>query len=389
MERLRVRVYNVRFGDAILLSVPDRDGHGSPVTRHILIDVGNVAASTEGGKDLVFRPVVEDVLNELDGRALDLYVMTHEHLDHVQGLLYADTRHGLKLKATHAWLTASSGDGYYDNHPKARKKKLEMLEAYRGIERFLSAAAEPETWWMRSLMLNNNPQNTTDCVRYLKGLATHTTYVYRGVKLAGKHPFRVARLAVLAPEEDTSVYYDHAQPVALDLTPPAKPGDRPTLTVPHPPAGVDAGAFYNLVQRRRQGHVDNLLAIDRAANDTSVVLQIEWRGVRLMFPGDAEIGSWSAMASHDVLRRVDLLKVGHHGSANGTPSPELLNRILPPAAGSAQKPVAVVSTYPHTYSGVPDSATLEALRARTRLSDLHGVPDGGHIDLFFEPKTDD
>ena len=386
MERLRVRVYNVRFGDAILVSVPDRDGHGNPLTRHLLIDVGNVAASTEGGKDVVFRPVIEDVRHELAGRALDLYIMTHEHLDHVQGLLYADTRHGLRLQAKHAWLTASSQDGYYDNHPKARKKRLEMLEAYRGVERFLSAAPETETWWMRSLMLNNNPQSTADCVRYLQGLATHTTYVYRGLDLVGKHPFRTARLHVLAPEEDTSVYYSHVQPVTLDLTPPSKAGAKPTLTVPRPPAGVDAGAFYNLVQRRRQGHVDNLLAIDRAANDTSVVLQLEWRGVRLLFPGDAEIGSWGAMASHGMLQPVDMLKVSHHGSANGTPSPELLDRIVP-TTGSTKKPVAVVSTYPHTYSGVPDNATLDALRARTELQDLDGVPDGGHIDLFFEPKT--
>jgi len=184
------------------------------------------------------------------------------------------------------------------------------------------------------------------------------------------------------------VYYSHVQPVALDLTPPAESGAKPSLTMPRPPPGVDLGAFWNLVQRRRQGHVDNLLAIDRAANNTSIVLQLEWRGVRLLFAGDAEIGSWSKMASAGVLQSVDLLKVSHHGSANGTPRPEVLDRLLPSITAPSKRPLAVVSTYPRTYSGVPDAATLDSLRARAELYDLAGVPDGGHIDLFFEPIVD-
>ena len=93
---LRVRVYNVRFGDAILVTVPDRDPKTKKTTtRRILIDVGNapkVAGTGEGGDDAVFEPVLADILGELDGQPLDLYVMTHEHLDHVQGLFYAATK---------------------------------------------------------------------------------------------------------------------------------------------------------------------------------------------------------------------------------------------------------------------------------------------------------
>src|SRR5206468_9988158 len=56
-DRLRVRLYNVRFGDAILVTVPDRDPATNVVTkRHILIDVGNVL-NKEGGDDTVFKPV--------------------------------------------------------------------------------------------------------------------------------------------------------------------------------------------------------------------------------------------------------------------------------------------------------------------------------------------
>ncbi len=88
MNALHVRVYNVLFGDAILISVPDAPPGGSPVLRHILIDVGNYAVNTGGGLDEVFEPVIQDVLEELGGKGLDLYIMTHEHMDHVQGLLH-------------------------------------------------------------------------------------------------------------------------------------------------------------------------------------------------------------------------------------------------------------------------------------------------------------
>ena len=39
---LEVYAFNVRFGDAILVRVPDKDRQGPKTTlRHILIDVGN------------------------------------------------------------------------------------------------------------------------------------------------------------------------------------------------------------------------------------------------------------------------------------------------------------------------------------------------------------
>jgi len=43
MSALKVTAYNVKFGDAILVAVPEGK-RGSTVIRHILIDVGNVLA---------------------------------------------------------------------------------------------------------------------------------------------------------------------------------------------------------------------------------------------------------------------------------------------------------------------------------------------------------
>ena len=41
-DNLLVRMYNVRFGDAILITVPDKNpSTGRTITRRILVDVGN------------------------------------------------------------------------------------------------------------------------------------------------------------------------------------------------------------------------------------------------------------------------------------------------------------------------------------------------------------
>ena len=55
---------------------------------------------------------------------------------------------------------------------------------------------------------------------------------------------------------------------------------------PKPPAGVDAGAFYRLVESRRDGLVDNLLAIDKAKNNSGIVFCLEWRGGEAASPGE-------------------------------------------------------------------------------------------------------
>ncbi len=384
MDSLRVRVYNVRFGDAILVSVPDRAPNGETTLRRILIDVGNVL-SGGGGQDPLFEPVVRDVLEVLDGRPLDLYIMTHEHMDHVQGLYYAARKLGLEIPMTHAWLTASSAPDYYDHHPQAKQRRLAFLEAYDTIASFLAAVPERETPWIQALMLNNNPRSTADCVDYLRGLADTTTYVYRGCNLSGTHPFQEAKLEVLAPEEDTSEYYGRLQPMTLGFHISGVKNPQPRATTVEPPAGVDAGAFYNLVEHRRHGLGDNLLAIDAAANNTSLVWSLAWRGWTLLFPGDAEVRSWQLMDRQGLLSPVNLLKVSHHGSHNGTPDEDLLAKLLPL---DDERRIAVVSTYPGTYGGVPHQETLERLDQRAEVRSVEGLADGAYLDITFEGEAE-
>ena len=387
MDALRVRTYNVRFGDALLVSVPDHDADmGVTTTRHLLIDVGNVQAG-KGGADTVFQPVLEDVLAELDGAPLDLYVMTHEHLDHVQGLFYADGRlygGGLreKLKLRHAWLTASAAPDYYERHPEAEKQRAARRALYEDLREYFRLKPEAARKAIPSFLLNNDHRRTGACVEYLRGLAEQTHYVHRDAPLEGTHPFKEARLEVWAPEEDTSDYYGRFFPVALGLE--RKPGGEVSLHEPAPPAGVDASAFYNLLSWRRRAVGDDLLAIDKAANNTSIVFSLEWRGWRLLFAGDAELRSWKTMKKHGVLKPVHFLKVSHHGSHNGTPDGDIFEAILPVRPPDGRQRCAVISAYDGTYSGIPHGPTDERLRSRCSLSTTLGSRSAPYMDLTFE-----
>lgn len=115
---------------------------------------------------------------------------------------------------------------------------------------------------------------------------------------------------------------------------------------------------------RRHGWGDNLLAIDQAANNTSVVFTLTWRGWRLLFPGDAEVRAWRTMNKHGLLKPVHFLKIGHHGSHNGTPSPELLDKVLPNPAPDNRQRHAVVCTCAGSYNNVPDEKTKTELATR-------------------------
>jgi beta-lactamase superfamily II metal-dependent hydrolase len=397
MSDLVVRAYNVGFGDAMFVTVPDRDAQTGKETVHsILIDVGNIAVGTGSGHK-VFERVVKDVLARLGDRNVDLYVMTHEHYDHVTGLYDAFHRYGLRVGIDYAWLTASSAPGYHSRHAAARQRRDLINMQYAAIGRHLSATSAPGLSAFQGLLANNDPVRTRKRVEFLQthGRATKgTRYVYAGRQLhrGADHPFKEARLSILAPEKDTTCYPVGLQP--LPLTPPLSPkepvGDAHGHTVPlSPPSGVDPRAFARLLELRKRGIATNILAIDRAANSTSVVLLLEWRGWRLLFTGDAEEASWAMMEELERgLVPVHFLKVGHHGSINGTPDDSILEAVLPLKRPDSRKRTVLVSTCPGTvYGEVPHEATLNRLRERCdKLRSTTEVPRGEAIEISFNGR---
>lgn len=391
LNTLTVRAYNVRFGDAFLISFPDKRSADDPpamgtedsekIMRHILIDVGN-ALSTAGGTDEVFEPIVKDIINVLNGRPVDLYIMTHEHMDHIQGLLAAKKKHNLAITANCSWLTASAEEGYYNSAnwagedvPKKAllppQQRVLMEAAYDDLSDYVSglqASGESISPLLMAMLNINNYRSSKDCVDYLRTLAgaEKTHYIHReSPDLDSKHPFQDAKVEVWAPERNTAVYYGRLRPRTFGFIEEA--GENGTVrkpTMPKPPPGVDASAFYKLVNARKHNLVENLLAIDKAKNNSSIVFYLEWEGWRFLFPGDAEVKSWRIMEEKGVLKPVHFLKISHHLSHNGTPEDEILEQILPSNSQDNRHRLAVASTYPFTYSGIPFEDIVARLDGR-------------------------
>ncbi|MCJ7515072.1 MAG: hypothetical protein MUO89_03755 [Dehalococcoidia bacterium] len=352
-DKLVVYTYNVLFGDAVLVEVPDGSSK-----RFILIDVGNVL-SGEGGEDQPLLDAARDIKDRTGGK-IDLYVMTHEHMDHVQGLLYAHKK-GCEFQIKTVWMTVSSDPHYYDNnkHEDARRKRLELqrsVAAFRGI---VGAADMPAGL---AALLEINSRNTNDCVDFIRQVVDKPYYVYRGFDTSGKHPFTDAAIRILAPEENSAVYYGPVPP-RFDF---GSEGQERAASAgrPLPLPGIDGGAFYGLIDSMNGACAEGVYAIDQAANNTSVVFELTWRGNRLLFTGDAELKSWQMMDNNTTLQPVDFIKIGHHGSRNAAPPLKIMEKILPKQR--RDKAVAVVSTFPGTYNDVPNREALALINERTR-----------------------
>jgi hypothetical protein len=136
-------------------------------------------------------------------------------------------------------------------------------------------------------------------------------------------------------------------------------------------------------------------ALDHAMNNTSVILLIQAGDRRLLFCGDAQIENWeyalTAAPDHEqvleLLRGVDLYKVGHHGSRNATPR-TLFNLWNEPATRDRTM-TALMSTKTGVFPGtagshteVPRDSLVTALRQRTSLSSTMNLQPGvTHVEL--------
>jgi hypothetical protein len=97
-------------------------------------------------------------------------------------------------------------------------------------------------------------------------------------------------------------------------------------------------------------------ALDKAVNNTSLVLLMRYRGTTFLFPGDAQWGSWESWMSREdapeLLDDVDVIKVSHHGSHNGTPRDAVKN---------LSNFYALASTQSKPWKSIPRLPLLKAL----------------------------
>jgi hypothetical protein len=384
---IQIRGYVVGFGDCILLRLPD-----GAQTRHVLVDFGR--APNDPSSLARFPEIAQDIEKECNGH-LDLLVVTHEHLDHLEGF-YREREIFDRMKVDRVWMGLPSHPQYYTKFPKAKLQK----RLRDGLSRFASNARQNGLVLHPGFqsLLENNLANK-DRLDYLRKLGKKpVAYLARSKDQGASAAFKNIGIRVMAPEPDVSVYYtassrENALTASLAAAGKTTNGARPGLawefpSVPRAAAndlgGLSKSDFERLRRAIREDGVTAARFIDRAQNNTSLCLLIEAGDKRLLLPGDAELESWEVMkkkCAAELGKPVDFLKVSHHGSHNGTPL-ELLDTLLP--VRRKDRAHVLISTKRNVYgikNPVPDSALVKDLERRCKRVVSTDGRTGMYVDL--------
>ena len=353
----------------------------------MMIDFGNAPGQSNDR----FAEIAQDIERETNGH-LDVVVVTHEHLDHIEGFysqkaIFGDPK---RMTVDYVWMSLPSDPKYYTKYPKAEphKRLRDMADEYH---RALDSRQLELAPGFRSMLLNN--LSNVDRLNFIRGLPQRSVkYLRRGSRWQNRG-FSDAKVHILAPEKDMSDYYNgHAHKLAATAKTmnPATSTEKDWWTFPKA-ARVPSGQPPQLSDRDwdalkaaiEGGGPAAIRTIDKAQNNTSLVFILEVAGKRLLFPGDAEVESWEKLRvkSRSQMRPVDFLKVSHHGSHNGTLE-AALDDLLP--IGNAANAKVMLSTKRNVYgtvNPVPDTATLDMLRERcSELVSTEDDPDAYYVE---------
>jgi len=400
-KSLTIRSYQVGFGDCFLLSIHN---DGKNKDRHVLIDFGSTGQPKGSGQDPMLA-VANDIKDRCNGK-LHAVVATHRHKDHISG--FATNKKG-----------TASGDVIrsckpavvlqpWTEHPDAKVNATEApadREATKGFVRALgdmhtlSAAVLEEAQRRKSMIgttlfreltfLGDDNLSNLSAVKNLMTMGPNK-YLNFGSKSGLERILPGVKTRVLGPptlkqsseikiqrSKDEDEFWQF-QALANQFV-----LKRDARAFPRAKTSTAAPPFTRwFIKRMRSVRGEQLLgivrALDKVMNNTSLILLFEVNGKKLLFPGDAQIENWSyALSKKEIktlLSKVNVYKVGHHGSRNATPKTlwaGFKNRSTNKTARN--RLTSIMSTMPGKHgkaassTEVPRKTLVEALASESNL----------------------
>jgi ribonuclease BN (tRNA processing enzyme) len=354
-KSLTIRTYHVGFGDCFLLSF----AYASGKEKHILVDFGSTGLPSEippAERKSRMMDIALDIEKRTNNK-LHAVVATHRHKDHISGF---ETKKGGKgtgdvirrLKpdlVVQPW-TEDPELGTKATGPKdlkaGNKKQVAMLSQMHSVAALTALQTKATRYFNKDLrsqfyFLGESNIKNPSAVKNLMTMGKKAEYLHAGKKTALQSVLPGVKVDVLGPPtvaQTATIKKQRArdpdefwqlQATAMNAAVPATGAGKQLLFPKHvrsegPKFPVETRW---LIHHARGIRGDNLLQIvrmlDKAMNNTSVILLFRVGKSSLLFPGDAQIENWQFAldnkANQKLLASVDVYKVGHHGSLNATP----------------------------------------------------------------------
>lgn len=347
-KEVRIRMYNVGFGDAFLVLIPANGRE-----RRILFDCGSIQAAKDLPMASVVDRIIEDVTDDDGVPRIDVVVATHRHKDHVSGFGNAKWN---DVEVEEVWMpwtedpTDAEGRRIRDiQSALALALNMSLAKPVAGLTPVeLDARNRAMDVVANSLSLTNEKEMKTLHSGFLgdperrflpeKPKADNNGRVLKTGVLPG------VKIHVLGPSRERDVIRDMDPPKGESFLRMRASLDTNTSLPPAPFAAefrhetyTGAGTLLptDRDKIKKAGSLTDLavaVALDKAVNGTSLMLMLEVAGTFLLFPGDAQWGTWNAAMQDpewkQMLKSVSFYKIGHHGSHNATPR-DFVDQFMP------------------------------------------------------------
>lgn len=404
--QVAIRTYQVGFGDCFLLSFKYDKGD----EKHVLVDFGSTKLPPKAPKSRMMDIAI-DIEKRTKGK-LHAVVATHRHQDHISGFATAAGGKGpgdviRRLEPDYVvqpWTEdpelAPDAKAPAGKTP-AKGKHIASLSAMHDVARQALVIGQRVRSMDKELrdqltFLGEDNLSNLSAVKNLMSMAKKkAVYVNAGapalfdkglgIKVHVLGPPTVDQSEAITKQrsKDAEQFW-HFRAAAANIATASAGAGAPVL---FPRYVQSRGPSYPidarwLVYHSRAVHGDQLLqivrALDKAMNNTSVILVLELGDKRLLFPGDAQIENWAfALEQKEnkaLLASVDLYKVGHHGSLNATPK-KLWGMFDKRSArkNDKQRMSSLLSTLEHKHGSeksnteVPRRTLVNALESETNL----------------------